>query len=63
MTNAGKRGTRSLDHWLGIDGARRRSGNLRVDAPTPAPCDCAFFLPSSINSNGLTLKSEPRRRT
>ena len=63
MTDAVERSTRSLGHWLGIDGARRSSGNLRVDAPTPARCELCVFLPPSINSNGLTFKCQPRGRT
>ena len=64
MTDAGERNTRSLGHWLGIDGARRSSGNLRVDAPTPARCDCAVFChrQSTATASPASLADEPEAR-
>ena len=50
MTDAGERSTRSLGHWLGIDGARRSSGNLRVHRAHTSAVRLCVFLPPSINS-------------
>jgi hypothetical protein len=67
MTDAVERSTRSLGHWLGIDGARRSSGNLRVDAPTPARCELCVFCPRQSTATAsclnASLAGEPEARS